>query len=102
MKAALRCFAVACTIASMIAPMGCASDSRRVTREETVRTTSPDTSSAEAEGDRNGQVVATRTTVTDEEKSDQGGGVISTTVGFVGQVIAFPFRLVGAVFRAIF
>jgi hypothetical protein len=102
MKAALRCFAAACTIASLGAPTGCASDSRHVTREETVRTTNPDAPSAGAEGESNGQVVETRTTVTDEEKSDQGGGVLSTTVAFVGQVIAFPFRLVGAVFRAIF
>lgn len=102
MKAALRCFTVALTIASMLAPWGCASDSRHMTREETVRMTSPDTPSAEAEGDHNGQVVESRTTVTDEEKNDQGGGVISTTIAFVGEVIAFPCRLVGAVSRAIF
>lgn len=102
MNAAFRCFAVAFTMASITAPVGCASDSRRVTHEETVRTTSPDPS-AEAEGDgHDGQVVETHTTVTDEEKKDQGGGVISTTVAFVGEVIAFPFRLVGALFRGIF
>ncbi|HME70881.1 MAG TPA: hypothetical protein VKM54_13580 [Myxococcota bacterium] len=102
MKATLRCFAVACTVASLVAPMGCASDSRRVTREETVRTTSSDTASAENEGEDHGHVVETRTTVTDEEKNDQGGGVIITTVGSLGEVIAFPFRLGGAVSRAIF
>ena len=102
MNAAFRSFAVACAIALITAPMGCASDSRRVTREDTVRTTSPE-NSAEAEGEsHDGQVVEHHTTVTDEEQKDHGGGVISTTVAFIGEVIAFPFRLVGSVFRAIF
>jgi hypothetical protein len=83
-------------------PMGCASSSKHVTREDTVRTTNPDTASAEGDREEQGQVVETHTTVTEEEKRDSGGGVISTTVAFVGEVIAFPFRLVGAVFRAIF
>ncbi len=102
MKAAFRCFAVACAIASITASAGCASDSRRVTREETVRTTNPDTSVEADDENHAGQVVETHTTVTDEEKKDHGGGVISTTVAFIGEVIAFPFHLVGAVFRTIF
>jgi len=44
--------------------------------------------------------VVERTTETTAEPSH--GGVLSTTADFIGAVIAFPFRLVGAVVGAIF
>ncbi|HTO69721.1 MAG TPA: hypothetical protein VMR31_07645 [Myxococcota bacterium] len=42
----------------------------------------------------------TTTTTTKEEPGCSG--VLSCTVDFVGDVIAFPFRLVGGVVRALF
>ena len=101
MRAVFRGLALACEVGYSMPLTGCASSSRRVTREETVRTTPP-SASAESNSEDHGQGVETHTTVTDEEKDDHTGGIISTTVAFIGEVIAFPFRLVGAVFRTIF
>ena len=42
----------------------------------------------------------TTTTVTQTPKESRG--VLSTTIHFLGEVISWPFRLVGAMFRAIF
>lgn len=44
------------------------------------------------------QQTETSTTNTKQES----GGVLSSTVDVVGEVIALPFRAVGALFRAIF
>jgi hypothetical protein len=45
-------------------------------------------------------VVETKTETT--ETRNESGGVLSSTVDVVGDVIALPFRAVGALFRAIF
>jgi hypothetical protein len=37
-----------------------------------------------------------------ETKSESGGGVLSTIVDVVGEVLALPFRLVGGLIRALF
>jgi hypothetical protein len=34
--------------------------------------------------------------------TSEGGGVLSSTVDVVGEVVSLPFRAVGALFRAIF
>ena len=50
-----------------------------------------------------GTVVEKRTTVhTEEIDEDEPRGLLSTTVHFVGEIIALPFRLVGGLIRAIF
>jgi hypothetical protein len=37
-----------------------------------------------------------------EPSDDEPRGVLSTTVHFIGEVLALPFRLVGSLLRAIF
>ena len=50
-----------------------------------------------------GEVSTVKTTKTvDTDDLDTCSGVLSCTVGFVGDVIAFPFRLVAGVVEAIF
>lgn len=46
--------------------------------------------------------VVQQTETTSTESSQQSGGVLSSTVDVVGEVISLPFRAVGALFRAIF
>jgi len=45
-------------------------------------------------------VVETKSETT--ETRNESGGVLSSTVDVVGEVIALPFRAVGALFRGIF
>jgi hypothetical protein len=47
-------------------------------------------------------IVEEETNVTKVENRDACDGVLSCTVDFVGTVIAFPFKLVGSLFGAIF
>ena len=56
-------------------------------------------SSETREGPSN-TVVETKTETT--ETRSESGGVLSSTVDVVGEVIALPFRAVGALFRGIF
>ena len=78
-------------------PLGCASEKTTTTTTTHVREfDDPDVASGpEARSD---VVTEERTTTTD----DACGGVLSCTADFVGDVIAFPFRLIGGVFKAIF
>ena len=46
------------------------------------------------------RTVERRTTTT--ETTDQHSGVLSSTVNTVGDVVAFPFRVVGGAIRALF
>jgi hypothetical protein len=46
--------------------------------------------------------VERRTETTTETRSESGGGVLSSTVDVVGEVIALPFRAVGGLIRGIF
>lgn len=76
--------------------LGCASHTKTV-RHETVEYPS-DTTTEAGDSPR----VVERDTTTEDTESDHHGGVISTTVDFLGEVIAFPFRLVGGIISAIF
>ncbi len=55
-----------------------------------------------------GEIVEERVTTTRNVETvealdeDQPRGVLSTTVHFIGEIVALPFRLVGALLRAIF
>ncbi len=73
---------------------GCAS--HRTVRDETVEYPASDTTTAT---DENGRVVEQRTETSEEHEHR---GILGTTVDFLGEVIAFPFRLVGGVISAIF
>jgi hypothetical protein len=66
---------------------GCGGRTKTV-RRETVREPATETT------------IERRTEVT--ETDDDDGGIVSGTVGAVGDVIALPFRLVGGVIDAIF
>lgn len=47
-------------------------------------------------------VVETKTETTTTETTDESGGVLSSTVDVVGEVLALPFRAVGGLLRGIF
>lgn len=88
----MTCKAVLVASLLLIAPaLGCSTTTRTETRTTT--------SSAAPTDDH--EVVREQTTTTTTE-DDSCHGVLSCTVDFAGDVIAFPFRLVGAVFGAIF
>ena len=48
------------------------------------------------------RTVETRTTKVVDGDDDAPRGVLSTTVHFIGEIIALPFRIVGGLIRAIF
>jgi hypothetical protein len=48
------------------------------------------------------QVVETKSETTTTETSDDSGGVLSSTVDVVGEVLSWPFRAVGGLLRGIF
>jgi hypothetical protein len=81
--------------------LGCASTQTTTERTETV--TEP---AAAAESDRPGAAeagVATReTTVTTTTEAKPHPGIVRSTAGAVGSVIAAPFRVIGGVLGAIF
>jgi hypothetical protein len=71
-------------------PLGCASS-----RTTTVKT--------EERVQRPGAMVGTETTTTTVTHTPQESrGILSTTVHFLGEVISWPFRLIGALLRALF
>jgi hypothetical protein len=82
MKKIIRYFS---TIVLVGALGGCATHSRTVTSETR---------------DGSDAVVETRTETT--ETRSESGGVLSSTVDVVGDVISLPFRAVGALVRGIF
>jgi hypothetical protein len=73
--------------ACLAAPAGCSTQSRSVTTETT-----------DYPADR---VVERRTETTTESRSESGG-VLSSTVDVVGDVISLPFRAVGGLLQGIF
>ncbi len=90
---------VACRLGAVLLVLslgsGCASETKTVTRETTQY---PAASAQESSA----PIVERQTTETTTETGKGSGGVLSTTVDFMGEVIAFPFRLVGAVASALF
>ena len=75
---------------SLLVAAGCATN-RETVRTETTRYPAPEPA-----------VVERETTVTTTESGDGSGGVLSTTVNVIGEVVALPFRVVGGLLRAIF
>jgi len=88
MKSRFKSAAVMLVLALML-QAGCS------THRETVSTT--ETTSYPSET----RVQTTETTTSTETKQEETG-VLSSTVNVVGEVVALPFRAVGALFRAIF
>jgi len=81
---------------------GCSTASK-TTRSETETTIShpTDQTSASLYPSETTTVKKESTTET-ETQSSSHGGVLSTTVDVVGEILAFPFRLIGGLIRAIF
>jgi hypothetical protein len=73
---------------------GCAS--RRTVRTESV--TYPEGAVPASQS----VVVERQTTTTETTDTGSSGGVLSSTVNVVGEVLALPFRVVGGVISAIF
>lgn len=79
--------------ASCLAPVGCSS--KKVSTTTSVVHESPD--------DRGERRVTTTETVEESDDVDVGcGGILSCTVGVIGEIIALPFRLVGGIIDVIF
>ena len=79
-------------VSVLMLPAGCA------THKESVSTT-------ETRNDPNtypSQTTVQTTEKTSTDTSTEDSGVLSSTVNVVGEVVALPFRAVGALFRAIF
>jgi len=91
---------------------GC-STSSSTTKTETV-TTQEDVESPAKEGNQGvfkggqsapqaeGRTKEEKRTVTEERKTSESRGVISTTWHFIGQVLAFPFKVIAGVIEFIF
>jgi hypothetical protein len=80
--------------------LGCASPQRSTERTETVTAPAAATSS----GTQDHQVAGAtrRETVTTTTDEDPHPGIVRSTAGAVGSVIAAPFRVVGAALGAVF
>lgn len=70
---------------------GCSSHSKTVTTSET-----------RAQPNSSDGTVVERKTETTSESHDDSGGVLSSTVDVVGDVLSWPFRAVGGLLRGIF
>jgi hypothetical protein len=66
---------------------GCSTQTKTVTTETRERPT---------------EVVENKTETTTTETRGESGGVLSSTVDVVGEVLALPFRAVGGLLRGIF
>lgn len=84
------------TFALVLFVSGCA------TRTTTTETRTVDHPATTAEPAYDDDVVVERRTVTTTEADEGCGGVLSCTVSVVGEVIALPFRAVGALVDAVF
>lgn len=82
----------------MSGPLGCAS-SRTTTVKTEQRVQGPGVMVG-TQGARTEKETTTTTTVTQTPQASRG--VLSTTIHFLGEVISWPFRLVGSLLRAIF
>ncbi len=83
------------SLASFMSLVACSSHERSTTQSS--ETVSIDSNTGDQER------TVTRTTSSDEVEEDDGcDGVLSCTVGFVGDVIALPFRAVGALVDFVF
>jgi len=78
-------------------PVGCASG--RTTTVKTEERVQHPGAMVDSAGVRVGTDTTT-TTVTHTPQESRG--VLSTTIHFLGEVISWPFRMVGALFRALF
>jgi len=75
--------------------VGCASQTRTVRVEETVRAPAQTTEPSQQK-----PVTVERETVT--ETRHEPHGILSTTVHVVGEILALPFRLIGGLLRLLF
>jgi hypothetical protein len=76
---------------------GCATSSEReTTYSATTETTGPQSSGETV------QQTQTETNTETHEETTESRGILSSTVHFIGAVIAFPFKLIGGVIQAIF
>lgn len=85
--------------------MGCGSTVKTTTvRTETHREIAPETPAAAAPSDAptTRQTEQITTTTTTEEKEQGSNGVLSNVFRTIGSIIAFPFRVIGAVLAALF
>lgn len=78
-------------------PLGCASS-----RTTTVRTEEQVQRPGAMMGTEGVRVNQETTTTTVTQAPQESRGVLSTTVHFLGEVISWPFRLIGSLLRAIF
>ncbi len=90
MKSFWRLFVVIMSV-SCFPLSSCSSNRSTVTTE---------TRSVGSEG--NEKVEVTKTEENTDKESNSCAGVLSCTVDFLGDVIAFPFRLVGGLVQAVF
>ncbi|MBP6342898.1 MAG: hypothetical protein KA403_03080 [Candidatus Omnitrophica bacterium] len=76
---------------------GCATSSdRESTYRTTTETVGPDSSGETI------QKTQTETNTETTRETHESRGILSSTVHFIGAVIAFPFKLIGGVIQAIF
>ena len=70
---------------------------------ETTQTTTTTTTQVGNGGNfKTVQIEKTETTEQPEKKEEGHSSILGSFFGFVGNVIAFPFRLIGSAFKAIF
>lgn len=75
---------------------GCAGHTKKVVVEENVQ-------AVQTPANVSQQVsTVTRTTTTEQVPPEEPRGLLSTTVHFIGDVLALPFRLIGGLLRVLF
>jgi len=81
--------------------MGCSTTSK-TTRSETETMITRPTDPMSASVPPTVTTTVTKETTETETQGEHRGGVLSTVVDVVGEILAFPFRLTGGLIRAIF
>ena len=75
---------------------------RRSSQAETEITQTTTTQVGNGDNFKTVQIEKTETTEQPEKKEEGHSSILGSFFGFVGNVIAFPFRLIGSAFKAIF
>ena len=92
-------------LATMLSVTGCASHTK-MHKTTTVTTTQPQDTQSTAGSSTTSNEVGEQTTTTEKETTtttqESSGGVVGGAFHFVGKVLAFPFKVIGGLFEAVF
>lgn len=87
---------------SLYAFTGCASNPKTYEKTTVIQDSSEVDNPADPNNDSTMTTTTTETTTTTTEEEPKSPGIIGSTFHVIGTVIAFPFKVIGKLFQAIF